>query len=201
MRRTMFVVGFPLAAVLLAAVTASCGTTAPTATPSVERIGATIVHYRGPAIDAVVSYRFADLNEGVDWLFLDVAFSGNTRTSVEIKRDEISVRIPSGEVVPLATQTEFGQAYARNAAALARADVAREPLDYYPGRRPKGLDFVVAPGSGISLLASWVNDLDVAVGRLAFFLPGGVQKGSYELRIDLPESKVRIPFRLGEASR
>lgn len=201
MRRTILVAGLPLAAVLLAVVTVSCSTATPTSTPGVERMGSTILHYRGPELDAVVSYRFASLNEGADWLLLDVALSGNTRISVEVKREKIFVRIPSGEVVPLATQTEFGQAYTQLAATLARADVTSEPLDYYPARRPKGLDFLVAPGSGISLESAWVNDLDVAVGRLAFFLPGGVQKGPYELGIDLPESKVRIPFRLGEPSR
>jgi hypothetical protein len=200
MRRTMLVAGLPLAAALLA-VTTSCTTAAPPATPGVERIGSTLVHYRGPEIDAIVSYRFASLNEGSDWLFLDVALSGNTRTSVEVKRDKVFVRTPDGQTVPLATQTEFGQAYTQLAAALARADVAREPLDYFPARRPKGLDFLVAPGSGISLESVWVNDLDVAVGRLAFFLPSGVQNGPYELGIDLTESKVRIPFRLGEPSR
>lgn len=201
MKRTMLVAGLPLAAALLAAATVSCTTATPTSTPGVQRVGSTILHYTGPELDAIVSYRFANLNEGADWLFLDVAISANTRTSVEVKRDKVFVRIPGGAVVPLATQAEFGQAYGQLAAALARADVASEPLDYYPGRRPKGLDFLVAPGSGLALESAWVNDQDVAVGRLAFFLPGGVQKGPYELGIDLPESKVRIPFRLGEATR
>jgi hypothetical protein len=197
----MLVVGFPLAAALLAAATASCGTAAPSATPRLEQLGRTTLHYTGPKLDVVVSYRFADLNVGADWLFLDAAISGIGRTAVEVERGKVSVRTPGGAVVPLATQKEFGEAYGELAGTLARADVAREPLDYYPGRRPQGLDFLVAPGSGVSLLSAWVNDLNVAFGRLAFHIPGGVHAGPYELLIDVPGDTARIPFRLGEASR
>jgi hypothetical protein len=184
------------AGALLVAVSA-CTTATPTATPGVEQVGGTVLRYKGPEIDAVLSYRFANLNLGTDWLFLDVAISANGRTSVEVKRSKIALRTPSGEVVPLATQQEFNEAYAQLASALARAEVAAEPLDYFPSRRQMGLDFLVAPGAGLALESVWVNDQQVAVGRLAFFLPGEVQQGPYELRIDLPESKVRIPFRLG----
>jgi hypothetical protein len=201
MKRTTLHLSVPLAAALLAAATTSCTTAAPAASPVVERLGSTTLHYKGPRLDVAVSYRFADLDLGANWLFLDVAVSGQGRTAVEVKRDAIFVRTPDGTTVPLATQKAFGEAYGKLAGTLARADVAREPLDYYPGRRPQGLDFLVAPGSGVSLLSAWVNDLNVAFGRLAFFVPGGVQAGPYELRIDVPGEAARIPFRLGAATR
>jgi hypothetical protein len=164
----------------------------------VDRVGRTVLRYAGPEVEAAVSYRVADLRLGEEWLFLDVAVTGTGRTSVELKREKIAIRIPSGEIVPLATQVEFGQAYPQLAAALARADVASEPLDYFISRKPKSLNFLVAPGTGLAFDSVWVNDLEVASGRLCFFVPGGVQAGAYELRLDLLESKVRIPFRLGE---
>ncbi len=198
METTMPARGFAptLGALLLLGLTA-CSTATPTGTPGVERLGATILRYGGPQVQALLSYRWANQNPGEGWLFLDVALTGNTRSAVEVKRDRISVLTPSGDVVPLASQEAFGQAYPQLAAALARAAVAAEPLDYYPGRNPKGLDFLVVPGTGLALESVWVNDLDVAIGRLYFDLPTGVQPGQYELRIDLEESKVRIPFRLG----
>jgi hypothetical protein len=189
-------VAVALGALALLTLTA-CSTATPTATPGVERLGATVLRYSGPEVDAVLSYRYASLNPGEEWLFLDVAITGKTRTSVEIKRDNISLLTPTGDVVPLASQEEFGQAYAQLAAALARADVAAEPLDYFPSRTSKALSFLVIPGTGLALDSVWVNDLEVATGRLYFDLPAGVQAGHYELRIDLQESKVRIPFRLG----
>ena len=199
MRTKMIDLTVPLAALLLVAATTSCTTVAPAAAPVVERLGNTTLHYKGSQLDVVVSYRFADFNLGAQWLFLDVAISSNTRTAVEVKRSAIAIRTPGGEIVPLATQREFGEAYAGLAGTLARADIAREPLNYYPGRRPEGLDFLAAPGSGITLLAVWVNDLNVAFGRLAFMVPGGVKPGGYELRINLPHGLVAIPFQLGAA--
>jgi hypothetical protein len=44
----------------------------------------------------------------------------------------------------------------------------------------------------------WLDDRRVCYGRLFFAVPGGVQEGTYTLAIDLEESQLRIPFRLGE---
>jgi hypothetical protein len=188
-----------LGALALLTVTA-CSTATPTGTPGVERLGNTILHYRGPELDVLLSYRFASFNPGEDWLFLDVGITAETRTSVEIKREKIAIRTPTGAIIPLATQHEFGAAYPKLAPLLARADIASEPLDYYPGRRPKGLDLLVPPGSALALESVWVNDQEVAIGRLYFDIPAAVQPGPYELRIDLQETKIRIPFRLGPES-
>ncbi len=190
---------FALGALALLTVTA-CSTATPTGTPGVERVGDTILRYRGPELDVLLSYRFASFNQGEDWLFLDVGITAETRNSVEVKRERIAIRTPTGEIIRLATQQEFGAAYPKLAPFVARADIASEPLDYYPGRRPKGLDFLVAPGSALALESLWVNDQEVAIGRLYFDIPAGVQPGPYELRIDLQETKIRIPFRLGSES-
>ena len=175
-----------------------CRSGVPTGTPGVERVGATALRYAGPEVEAVLSTRAAAGQSGEEWLFLDVAITGAGHTGVEVRRERVALRVPGGEVIPLATQKEFNEAYPHLAAALARADVAAEPLDYFPVRRSKRLDFLVAPGSGLTFDSVWVSDLEVAIGRLCFAVPGGVQAGPYELRIDLRESKVRIPFRLGD---
>lgn len=177
----------------------ACTTATPTDTPGVDRLGATVLRYRGPEIEAVLSYRSAALGVGDDWLFLDVAITGSGRYSVEVKRDKIAVQVPSGDVVPLATQREFAEAYPQLAAAIQRANVAAEPLDYWVERRSASLDFLTVPGERLAMTSQWVNDQAVYQDRFYFFLPAGVQPGRYELRIDLPESKVRIPFRLGTA--
>ncbi|HVN30919.1 MAG TPA: hypothetical protein VMT45_02940 [Thermoanaerobaculaceae bacterium] len=187
-----------LGSALVLATTLACSTATPTETAGVERIGRTMLRYRGPELEVTLSYGFANANLGEEWLFVDTAITGNVRESVEVKRDRIAVRTPSGDIVPLASQREFGEAYGKLAAALARADVAAQPIGNYPERRVTGLDFLVVPGTGVSLESVWVNDRNVAIGRLFFDLPMGIQAGSYELRIDLEETKIRIPFRLGE---
>jgi hypothetical protein len=162
------------------------------------RLGKTVLQYKGPEADAVLSYRFADANLGADWLLLDLAMTGNSRASVEVKRERISLLTPQGEELPLPSQQEFGEAYGGLAATVERANITAEPLDYYAGRAPCQLSFLTAPGDGLALLSVWLDDRRVCQGRLFFPLPQGVQAGRYELRIKLPESEIHIPFRLGE---
>src|SRR4030042_3560451 len=141
MKPTRLAMGIVLALALTTNL--ACSTAPPTATPGVERIGGTILHHRGPELDVVLSARVANSNPGEDWLFLDVGITAETRNSVEVKRERIAIRTPSGEIIPLATQQEFGAAYPKLAAVPARADVASEPLDSYPSRRPTGLYLLV----------------------------------------------------------
>jgi hypothetical protein len=198
MRQSVLRIALPVALVGGAAtLLLGCATSTPTETPGVDRLGATALRYRGPQLDVVLSYKAANLGLSDDWLFLDVAMSGNTRESVEVKREKIQLVTPSGEVLPLATQAEFAEAYPRLAAAIQRASIAAEPLDYWSDRRTEALTFLRIPGAGLSLPSAWVNDRVVYEGPLYFFLPVGMKSGVYQLRIDLPETKVRIPFRLG----
>jgi hypothetical protein len=183
---------------LVLATTLACSTATPTQTTGVDRIGRTMLRYRGPELEVTLSYGFANANLGEEWLFVDTSITGNVRESVEVKREKVAVRTPSGDIVPLASQREFGEAYGKLAATLARADIAYQPIGNYPERREVGLNFLVVPGTGIALESVWVNDQNVAIGRLFFDLPMGIQAGPYELQIDLEETKIRIPFRLGE---
>jgi hypothetical protein len=86
-------------------------------------------------------------------------------------------------------------------AEIERANVAADPLDYFPrGRVPCSFAFFTEPGEGLAFPSVWLDDRRVCYGRLFFAVPGGVQEGTYTLAIDLEESQLRIPFRLGEES-
>jgi hypothetical protein len=177
--------------------TLACSTAVPTETPGVARVGATVLRYSGPEVEAVLSYRFAAASIGDEWLLLEVALTGATHDSVEVKREGIRLRAPSGEDIPLAAQDEFAAAYGDLAPLLARADVAAEPLDYWIGRQEQPLEFFSNPGENLVFPSFWVSDRLVYTGRLFFDLPGGIQAGHYELRVKLPESEIKIPFQLG----
>ena len=197
MNRTLVTTG--LAALL--ALTAACSSTVPTGTKDVERAGATVLVYRGPEVEAALGYRFASANLGSDWLMIDLAATATAKT-VEVKRERISLRTPDGETVPLATQEEFGQAYGSLRADIERANVAADPLDYFPRTRiPCEFAFFTEPGEGLAYPSVWLDDRRVCIGRLFFAVPGGVQEGTYTLAIDLEESQLRIPFKLGGAER
>jgi len=194
MRRRGLLVAVP---VLVA--TVGCSSAVPTATPGVDRVGATVLRYRGPEVEAVLSYRYASRNLGEDWLLLEIAMTTADNATVEIDRNKIWVRTPAGEEVPLATQEAFRAAYSELAHKLAQADVVAEPLGYFGGREERPLGFFALPFEAIVYQSTWLTFREVHVGRLYFEVPGGIQAGRWELHVELPESEVRIPFRLGDA--
>jgi len=187
--------------VLLAAVTTGCSSAVPTDTPGVERLGAAVLRYQGPEIEAVLGTRFAAANPGIDWLLLDLAVTGSEGQGVEIEREKLFVRTPAGDEILLASQEEFSAAYPGLQSTIARASIAADPLDYFTGRMPCAIQFFAAPGEGLSFDMVSVNDRRVCFGRLFFAVPRGVQEGRWVLGIDLPESKIRIPFPIGQETR
>lgn len=164
---------------------------------SIRQVGATVVRYKGPEVEAVLSYRFAAANPGEPWMLLVLAVTGSTGKAVETRRERIFLLAPDGTRVPLASQSEFAEASGGLRAMLARASINQEPVDYWAGRTQQGLQLFAMPGEGLAFDAFTVNDRLVAIGPLFFHFPAGVPPGTYRLAIDVGESQVRIPFELG----
>jgi hypothetical protein len=160
---------------------------------TIKQVGATAIVYKGPQVDVVVSYRFAAQNPTGTWLMLDTLMTAATE-AVELPRTSIWVRTPTGKVVPLATQRAFGEAYSELAASIARANVFREPLGYLPPLRVRPLEYFSEPGRHLSFESVWLDEWHNTYGRLYFQLPENIQRGKYELLINLSQSQVRIPF-------
>jgi hypothetical protein len=182
--------------ITVAAVT-GCSTALPTDDPGVVRLGEYIVRTTGPEVDAVLGYRFASASIGDEWLILEVALTSPNGQSANITRDNVFVRTPSGQKIPMATQREFNEAYGGLRATLQKAAVARDPMDYFnASRRDCRLGFFTTPNGGVSFDELTLNDRRGCQGQLYFRVPGGIQPGRYVLGIDLEESEVRIPFTL-----
>jgi hypothetical protein len=183
-------------AMLIAVVAlAGCSSAVPTGDPGVDRLGEYILRQEGPEVDAVLGYRFASSSIGDDWLILEVALTSPDGQSATINRDNVFVRTPGGERVPMATQREFGEAYPELRPTLQKAAVARDPMDYFTAkRRDCAVGFFTAPGAGVVFDELTLNDRRGCQGQLFFRVPGGIQPGRYVLGIDLEESEIRIPF-------
>jgi hypothetical protein len=151
--------------------------------------------YRGPNIEVALSYRFARANLGEKWLFLDTAIKA-TDNPVEVPRTAIAVRTPQGELIHLASQAAFANQYGSLQSDIMRANVNREPLNYLVPRRFHRLGFFARPGYALAFPVAWLDYWFTDYGRLYFELPNGVQRGNYQLVIDLPNSEVVIPFAL-----
>lgn len=186
---------FPLT-VLLALGFYACSTGAPTGVPGIEKVGATVLRYRGPEVELALGYRFATLSVGEEWLMLDVAITAAPGKLVEVKRERVFVVTPQGERLPLASQEQFASAYAALQPTLRRAALAADPLGYFNREIQCPLGFFAAPGEALVYPSVHLDDRRVCEGRLYFLVPGGVQPGRWTLGIDLVETKVRVPFTL-----
>lgn len=166
-----------------------------TPVPQLRQVGATAVVYRGADIEVALSYRFAKVNTGGKWLLLDVGMTA-AGAPVEITRDAISLRTPSGRVFALASEKAFLDGYPELAPTIARARVAAEPLSYFKPQRAARLQYFARPGRGFVYPSVWLDVWHNTFGNLYFRIPDGVQHGRYELRIDRPENPVTIPFEI-----
>jgi hypothetical protein len=186
--------------VLFGAVVAAtaCSSAVPTETPGVEQLGQYLMRQKAAEADVVVGYKHAAQTLGDEWLLLELAITSPSGESAKFERENIWVRTPAGVQVPAASQKAFGEAYGKMRSKISQANVARDPMDYFPPNRlPCSLDLFVTPGEGVAFDQVTVNDRRACQGKLFFYIPGGVQPGRYVLGMDLEEDEIRIPFTLG----
>jgi hypothetical protein len=176
-----------------------CSTATPTDTPGVDRMGQYVLKQFGPELWTVLGYRFANSQLGDEWMILEVGLSSPNGQSAKVTREDIFLLSPSGNRIPLATQRQFNEAWGALRPVIQRANVDRDPLEYFPPSRIEcAIQFFVAPGQGVSFDEVTLNDRRGCFGRLFIQVPGGIQAGRWTLGIDLEESEIRIPFELGE---
>jgi len=189
---------FAAAALALAALTfgvSGCTTAEPTDTPGVERLGKYVLRYVGEDLELVLTYRYAAINPGDEWLILDVAASAPYGRRTVIRREGIFVEPPEGERIALATQAEFGAEFGSVMAKAARSEVVTDPLDYFPhSRRDCEFEFFARPGEAITFENVTIDDIRACRGKLFFKVPDGVTEGRWTLVIELEDTVARVPF-------
>ena len=176
-----------------------CSTATPTDTPGVDRMGQYVLKQFGPELWTVLGYRFANSQLGDEWMILEIGLSSPNGQSAKVAREDIFLLSPSGNRIPLATQKQFNEAWGSLRSTIEKANVNRDPLEYFPPSRIEcAIQFFVTPGQGVSFDEVTVNFRRGCFGRLYINVPGGIQAGRWVLGIDLEESEIRIPFDLGE---
>jgi hypothetical protein len=187
-------------AVLVLAACAACSSSSVAPEEELAQEGRTLVRYTGSELQALVSFRWADAHLGDEWLALVVWLSGGRTATTAIERDAVQARGPDGTRYPLLSQQAFREAYPEILSSLRSVDLSYPPGRGFAGeRRPCGRWFLAAPWEGFAYDTIDVSPFQFCSGPLVFLVPGGVQPGPWVLEIDLEESKVRIPFVLGES--
>jgi hypothetical protein len=148
-----------------------------------------------------MGYRVAQESVGEEWILLDVGFTLRKPTKdYVLKREHLSVKLPDGSVVPLATQKEYAQAGYLRALAM-KTKTMKDSINYFPMDAFQGaaLRFFASPGSGGPSIAYDETELSstrATLGRIYFHVPGGIKIGQHWLQVKFASSEVHVPFRI-----
>jgi hypothetical protein len=191
----------PIVMLTTAALFAACSSSSPskgkTTEPTVDQLGKTISRYRDPLVEVIVDYKFANLNQGDEWMILNVAVTSSESKAIEVRRGHVLVRTPDGRKIPLPLYSDFISAYPEYQSAARRAALASDPIDFtQAGRQTCDLRFQPLPGTVAALESVYVNMRKICQSLLYFPVQGGVQPGNWEFIIEFEEFDARVPFEL-----
>ena len=148
-----------------------------------------------------LGYRVAQESVGEEWMLLDVGFTVRKPTKdYKLKREHLSVKVPDGSMVALASQPDYAKAgYLR--ALNMKTKTMKDSINYFPmdAFQVAGLRFFAAPGSGGPSIAYDETELSsnrAVVGRIYFHIPGGIKEGQHWLYVKFAGSEVHVPFRI-----
>ena len=145
---------------------------------------------------AVLSYRTTQESQGQDWVLLDTGITVLGKENYKLKRENLSLKIPNGTMVPLASVQEFKAAGScRNL--VMRDNKINDSINYFPANVSRGC---VIGFFGTSTSLSY-DEVELSsdrgcMGRLFFKVPGGVVPGQYWLYINFANSQLQVPFRI-----
>ena len=92
-----------LALVCVTLTLVSCSSATPTDTPGVERMGRSVLRQYGPELWTVLGYRFATSQVSDEWMILEVALSSPGGQVAKVTRENVFLRTPNGDRLPLPT--------------------------------------------------------------------------------------------------
>lgn len=147
---------------------------------------------------AILGYRVANQSIGEEWMLLD--FGTTLRDGIPnytLKPEAISLTVPDGTKVPLATIQEYRSG---NVQALQnRARVTRDSINYFPPSAHRACRIGFFADLDTKAMVWPEVELDptrACTGRLYFKVPGGITYGQHWLDVQFAQTLVRVPFRI-----
>jgi hypothetical protein len=144
-----------------------------------------------------LGYRTAQGSVGEDWMLLDTGITLRKGTpDYTLKRSNITLKLPNGTTVPLATREQFNAAGGLPML-VQRDNMINDSINYFPveANQPCAMRFFGPPGA-LSFDQVDVTFQRACVGRLYFNIPGKIVPGQYWLNIQLASSVVQVPLRI-----
>jgi hypothetical protein len=182
-------------------VTASCASSGglQTTGPGTLEVTRFAVLHEGPEVAAILVHPSGKRSLGEEWLTLAIEITAIRGSGpIIVRRDDITVRTPSGRRLKPVSQNEFRSNYPRLQIPVERTLANLPLLDRYKLSRdvPCNRWFFAPPPGTITFDEIPLSSSQICSGPLIFKVPGGVQPGRWRLIIDLQESRADIPFNL-----
>ena len=166
--------------------------------PNTKPNGRATVEYKDDKVQAVAIYDYSQRNHDRPWLLIQ--FGVALRERGEIKRETLSLVMPDGRTVPLATQEQFLESAGEIRKLRQNASLFQQPvLTYFPqSADAEQLRWFALPGEGIvRTLAVVPSEHGVLIGDLYFKSPTRVwEKGTYRLVFDNGMGHAELPIQL-----
>lgn len=146
----------------------------------------------------ILGYRVANDSIGTEWMLIEVGMTVRAgRPAYTLKREGVSIEVPGGQTIPLASVEDFRAA---NLQALKkRNEVMRDSIDYFPTSTSQACRigfFSELSGPAMPWDQVELSSTRACLGQFFFKIPGGIQYGQHWLNVKFAESLVRVPFRI-----
>jgi len=116
-----------------------------------------------------------------------------------LKRDALSLDIPDGKTIQLASIQDYRANEGKLQALQNRAKVQRDSINYFPPMASQACRigfFADLSSRAMPYDQVELSNRRACVGRLYFQIPGGITYGQYFLNIKYEKSQLRVPFRV-----
>ena len=149
---------------------------------------------------ATLGYRTANNSVDENWMLLELGLTLVDPTDDQpFKRDQLSLQLPDGSTIAMATQEEYNKANLR--ALDRRGNTVRDSINYFPRMANNAcrIGFFADAATGGRTLSFDQVTLSrrlACLGRIYFHLPEGIKTGQYWLNVRFKESVVQVPFRI-----
>jgi hypothetical protein len=147
---------------------------------------------------AILGYKLANLSVGEEWMLLEAGFALREHVpDYVLKRDAVSLELPDGKTIPLASNQEYVKA---NLSSIQmREKVQRDPINYFPNNAYTACRvgfFAEIDQRAMAWEDVELTDNRACLGRLFFQVPGGITYGQHWLNVKFAKSTIRVPFRI-----
>lgn len=166
--------------------------------PNTKPNGRATVVYKDDKVQMVAIYDYSQRNHDGAWLVVQTGIA--LRERGQITRDTLSLVMPDGRVVPLASQEQFLEGAAEIRELRQNARIFQQPIGtYFPeSADAEMLRWFALPGEPtVRTLAVIPSEHGVVGGDLYFKSPTRLwEKGTYRLVFDNGTARAELPIRL-----